>query len=318
MPTKKHYSLTAIVISLCTLSPSVVTADALDDYLPLVIGSFDSSAQAARDDRYDNAIWHTTEIWNDRDDARYTYSENWLAGMQAPYRQRITRYTVDIDGSIQAESFAIPEAEKYIGAWQEPARLDALTPDALADAGTCPARLAKTGPQRFEGGTDGQRCRNTYKGASYMVSRSLTDAHGVQNWDRGFNASGEQVWGPVSGPYRFTRQGSESCDAPVLMLVHGDIFDRKSFGAYVGALAKSGLYPSVGGYYRAISPAVDVFEGEPPKTRGTVLARFPCLAAAQRFWNSPKYQEIKQLRRDTSRFEVTVFNELPVPDYVSW
>lgn len=314
----KNKLLRGLALLALTLTAAQTRADTLDEYLPLVIGSFDSSAQAAKDKRYDNAIWHTAEVWESNTDARYTYSENWLDGMDQPYRQRITRYTLDSDGSILAESFPIPNAQNYVGAWKTPHQFNDLKPSQLGGAATCPARLAKTGKQRFEGGTTGQACKNRYKNASYMVSRSHTDANGVNNWDRGFDANGEQVWGPLSGPYRFKRQGGESCDTPVLMLVHGEIFDRESFGAYVGALAQSGLYPSVGGYYRAISPAIEIFEGTPPATRGTVLARFPCLTAARTFWNDPKYQEIKKLRKDKARFEVSVFDELPVPDYVKW
>lgn len=316
----KLYGL--LPLSLLLVIGNTALADALDEYLPLVLGSFDSSAQASQDKRYDNAIWHTTEIWAERNPkatgVRWTYAENWLEGMEQPYRQRITRYELDADGSIVAESFPIPDAERFVGAWQDAKRLDVLSPDDLSGKGICPARLARTGTQRFEGGTDGQACRNKYKGASYMVSRSYTDANGVQNWDRGFDDNGKQVWGPVAGGYRFKRQGSESCNKPVLMLVYGEIFDRPGFGAYIQALGASGLYPEVGGYYRAISPAIDTFEGSPPATRGVVLARFPCLNAAQQFWNSQEYKEIKVLRKDSARFEVNVFDELPVPTYVDW
>jgi uncharacterized protein (DUF1330 family) len=302
-----------VLLSLC----SAVQADSLSDYLALVVGSFDSSAQASRDDRYDNAIWHTAEIWSDDDAVRWTYTENWLENTDAPYRQRINRYSLTEDGSILAESFPVPDAQKFIGAWNDPDRFDSLTPVAHIDP-LCPARIARTGPQRFEGGTSGQACNNAYRGASYMVSRSVADADGVSNWDRGFNAEGEQVWGPVSGPYRFTRQGENTCSEPVLMLVHGEILDRSKFGAYIQALGSSGLYPKNNGYYRAISPVIDTFEGSPPANRGVVLARFPCLEAARGFWNSDEYQEIKKLRKDSSRFEVTVLRELPIPDYVNW
>ncbi len=300
------------------LSASTSLADALDDYMALVTGSFDSSAQAERDKRYDNAIWHTAEIWSGEPNLRWTYAENWLEGMPQPYRQRINRYKLEADGSILVDSFALPDAQRYVGAWQDPQRFEDLSPTDLTADIACPARLARTGAQRFEGGTSGQSCRNAYKGAAYLVSRSLADETGVKNWDRGFNALGEQVWGPVAGPYEFKRQGSENCASPVLMLVYGEIHDRQAFGAYVRALAESDLYPSNQGYYRAISPATTTFEGQPPPGRGVVLARFPCLSAAERFWNSPEYQQIKTLRKGAADFEVNVFNELPVPEYLSW
>ncbi|MFK7828781.1 MAG: CpcT/CpeT family chromophore lyase [Congregibacter sp.] len=315
----KHQAF-ALFLSL-SLFTALASADTLAEYLSLVVGSFDSSAQAAQDERYDNAIWHTAEIWTGgkrQKDIRWTYSETWLDGADRPYRQRITRHALEDDGGIVAVSFPLPDAERFVGAWDDVSRFSALRPKDLPASGRCSARLARTAARRFEGGTSGQGCRNPHKGAGYVVSQSLTYEGGVNNWDRGFSESGEQVWGPVAGAYRFKRQGANSCDSPVLMLVYGEIFDRAGFGAYIKALGASGLYPQVGGYYRAISPTIDTFEGEPPANRGVVLARFPCLSAAQRFWQSPLYQEIKLLRKDTSRFEVTVFDELPIPDYVNW
>ena len=136
------------------------------------------------------------------------------------------------------------------------------------------------------------------------------------NWDRGFSADGELKWGPAAGGYRFARQTDEPrCDKPVRMLVFGEIFDREKFGAYVAAITRSGLYPKLGGYYEAITPALDVFEGEPPPGRGVVISRFPCLEAAQTFWQSPEYAEIIPLREGVAEFEVLVLPGLPIPDY---
>lgn len=110
----------------------------------------------------------------------------------------------------------------------------------------------------------------------------------------------------------------QHCNEPVYLLVSGDIYDRKAFAAYVTALGESGLYPEYKGYYRAITPALTVLEGEPPKTRGTLLAKFPCQQAVEHFWQSPRYQEIRKLREGIADFEVTVMKALPVPAFIDW
>ncbi len=140
----------------------------------------------------------------------------------------------------------------------------------------------------------------------------------MTNWDRGFSADGQLVWGPASGGYRFERiDDRPACNKPVRMLVYGDIFDRAKFGAYGRALAESGLYPESGGYYEAISPALEVFEGDPPDSRGVIIVRFPCAEAAQRFWYSDAYQsEIRPLRDGIAEFEVLLLRTPRVPDYV--
>jgi uncharacterized protein (DUF1330 family) len=175
----------------------------------------------------------------------------------------------------------------------------------------CDATITRAGVGRFEGGTLGTRCKNTYKGAAYAISRSVLIGQEMVNWDRGFTAAGELAWGPAAGGYRFRRLDADnSCVDPVRMLVYGEVYDRTKLGAYGRALAQSGLYPRVNGYYEATTPALEVFEGEPPEGRGVILARFPCLAKAREFWNSDAYAEIRKLRKGAAEFEVLV---LPVP-----
>jgi uncharacterized protein (DUF1330 family) len=85
--------------------------------------------------------------------------------------------------------------------------------------------------------------------------------------------------------------------------------------AYAEAIAKSGLYQQLGGYYVNVPRPVAVFEGDAPKNLTTLVVRFPCLANARAFWNSRVYQEqIKPMRLNPSAgdYVVTVYPEAPV------
>jgi uncharacterized protein (DUF1330 family) len=287
----------------------------LDEFVRLQVGSFTSAAQARLDKRYDVAIWHIVEIWpRSAPGERWLYTESWLENSPKPYLQRVSRVREDGAGAVRVHRYTLPEPERWIGAWREPARFAALERDSLAELAGCEGVMVRTGPQRFEGGTVGAGCPNAYKGARYAVSSTVLGADEMSNWDRGFAADGRQVWGPADGGYRFRRVGEENaCVDPVRMLVYGEIRDRKAFGAYVRAIAEAGLYPKHGGGYEALTPALEVFEGSPPATRGVVIARFPCLAAARAFWNSPEYAEIRKLREGIADFEVLVLPTAPVP-----
>lgn len=297
--------------------------DTLNDYLELRLGSFTSADQAAMDDRYDEAIWHVSRIWQEsqnsagtNDNQAWTYLEAWLAGADKPYLQRVSLTALQDDGSLVSNSYRIEEPDRFIGLHADKPAPDRADTTLISTEG-CTSTIVRTGRKRFEGGTHGKGCSNAYKGASYAISRSTLFEGGIGNWDRGFANSGEQVWGPVSGGYRFTRlRDAGQCSKPVRMLVYGEIFDRARFGAYVGALAKAQLYPEHGGYYEAISPVLDTFEGNPPDNRGVVIARFPCLQAAQSFWQSDAYQAIKPLREGAAEFEVIVLPALPLPKYL--
>lgn len=306
-----------VILLLIAVVARPLSADTLDDYLSLATGSFTSAAQAATDSRYDEVTWHIAEIWRDNPDAeRWLYTESWMADADSPYMQRISSVVRRDDGSLLTRRYRLPDVEKYVGAWQDPERFDAMGPERLTELAGCEAVLARAGEQRFEGSTRGRDCINRYKGASYAISRGLVHADGMTNWDRGFSDDGKLVWGPPHGGYRFRRVGEAgSCVKPVRMLVYGEIDDRKAFGAYAGAIAESGLYETNRGLYEATTPALEVFEGEPPPNRGVVIARFPCLEAARSFWYSDEYAKIRPLRAGISRFEVLV---LPAPPLPAW
>ena len=112
---------------------------------------------------------------------------------------------------------------------------------------------------------------------------------------------------------------AEKCEGPpVLMVVTGPTHDGPRMRAYGEAIAKSGLYQQLGGYYLNAPRPVAIFEGEPPKNLTTLIVRFPCLANAKTFWNSKVYQEaIKPLRLNPSAgdYLVAVYPEAPLrPD----
>jgi uncharacterized protein (DUF1330 family) len=106
------------------------------------------------------------------------------------------------------------------------------------------------------------------------------------------------------------------CDnKPVLMVVSGPTHDRARMIAYGKAIADSGLYRKLGGYYVNQPRTLAVFEGERPPTHSTIIVRFPCLANAQAFWNSQEYQEkIRPMRLNPTAgdYLVVVYPEAPL------
>ncbi len=108
---------------------------------------------------------------------------------------------------------------------------------------------------------------------------------------------------------------NDLCDEPVLMVVAGPTHDRARMLAYGEAIARSGLYRQLGGYYVNSPRPLATFEGDPPQGYTTLIVRFPCLANAQAFWNSRVYQEeILPLRQNPAAgtYHVTVYPEAPL------
>lgn len=311
---------TRVLLLVCSslLAAPAFSENLLDLYVDLRTGSFTSAAQAAADERYLAVTWHIAERPSDDAQTRWLYLEAWMPEAEAPYLQRLTRHELSADGTIVAQPYRLSDPAAWIGAWEAPQRLADLDIGELEPVAGCELEIVRTGPRRFEGQTRGARCGNEHRGASYALSQFQLDDNGAVNWDRGFAEDGTLVWGPASGGYQFRRLGDEQqrCDTPVRMVVFGTIDDRAAFGAYARALMASGLYPRTGGYWMAVSPALEVFEGDPPPGRGVVISHFPCLEAARKFWYDEQYQnEIIPLRRDVSDFEVLVLPAVPIPEY---
>jgi uncharacterized protein (DUF1330 family) len=121
---------------------------------------------------------------------------------------------------------------------------------------------------------------------------------------------------PLEAP-RAAAPSSSTCDQPVIMVVAGPTKDRARMLAYGRAIADSGLYKQLGGYYLNAPQAVGQFEGSPPAGYTTLIVRFPCLENARAFWNSEVYQQqILPLRQNPSAgdYFVTVYPEVPLRD----
>jgi hypothetical protein len=51
----------------------------------------------------------------------------------------------------------------------------------------------------------GEGCCSELRGSSYATADIVIKKDRVVSWDRGWNADGEQVWGPDSGGYIFKK-----------------------------------------------------------------------------------------------------------------
>ena len=119
---------------------------------------------------------------------------------------------------------------------------------------------------------------------------------------------------PLTAP-RASAPSESTCDQSVIMVVSGPTHDRARMLAYGKAIADSGLYRQLGGYYVNLAFPQEVFEGNAPPGYVNLIVRFPCMANARAFWNSRVYQEqIKPLRLDPSAgdYIVAVYTEAPL------
>ena len=85
------------------------------------------------------------------------------------------------------------------------------------------------------------------------------------------------------------------------MFIQAEITDPDQFMEY--AKRAPALIQQFGGRYRCMRGAVEQLEGK-PDNRKIVVSEWPSMQAAQDFWNSPEYQELKNLRAGAAEIDV--------------
>lgn len=212
------FALVPVVAALsgCAGNDADLPPGKVRDSLPLLrdwmTGSFDSSAQAARDPDYFNITLQMIPVWPHRQDGPWLYVEQARADApDKPYRQRVYRLSKTGERKYRSDVYTLPEpADRFVGAWREPAggaAFSALSPSDLSLKSGCSIHLTwHFCKQGFTGSTDGPNCESNLRGASYATSEVELGEGVLRSWDRGFDAAGKQVWGAEKGGYEFIRR----------------------------------------------------------------------------------------------------------------
>lgn len=171
-------------------------------------GTFSSANQhRARPDDYFDVRLVMTPIWTERADGPWLYVEQAVAAeAEKPYRRRVYRLVALADGTYRSDVFTLPgDPPSFAGAWRRPETWSALAPEQLTARGGCSITLRAADAHTFLGSTHDRYCPSERQGAAYATSEVAITEYGLTSWDRGFDASGRQVWGAVKGPYCFDK-----------------------------------------------------------------------------------------------------------------
>jgi CpeT protein len=180
--------------------------DALAVLAGWMTGSFNSAEQAAADSSYYDIRLEMVPVWMERSDGIWLYVEQAVAGAtDRPYRQRVYRVVALEENLFKSEVYTIPDAPAYARAWEEGPALPGVTPEDLGLRKGCAVLLRRSANGDYAGATIGRCCSSELRGAAYATSEVIISDGRIESWDRGFDVSGEQVWGAEAGPYVFLR-----------------------------------------------------------------------------------------------------------------
>ena len=196
-----------------TAKALVSDADPAAEFVAIAAGSWTSREQSV-DPRYDWVESETVRILPDRTDGVWLYQENAILASSPveapspdakdrPYFQIVIQLRSLGPEVVHSTTYRIDTPEARAGArglWKVGGEgFDASWIGGVA----CMNELRRVAEGFWTGEAD---CPNTYKGAVRVDSRSVRTPDSYVNWDRGFDAKGQYVWGPVSGGYIFLRK----------------------------------------------------------------------------------------------------------------
>ncbi len=173
----------------------------------LLEGRFDTAAQAASDRRYFDVTLSICPVSIPSIAARALYVEQSIRG-SAPYRQRLYVLGSGANPETTATSrvFEFNEPSSVVGLCDRGEAQTFAAEDVVEREG-CTVTLQLSG-ERFTGRTDGRLCLSSLMGATYATTELTLDARTLESWDRGYDATGRQVWGATAGAYRFERRSA--------------------------------------------------------------------------------------------------------------
>ncbi len=124
-----------------------------------------------------------------------------------PFRQRFLRIEQDATGTILVRVFDLKDPIAAAGKWREASDLGLFGKNDVRERDGCLVTLRRVG-DGYEGGTTGTRCVSSIRGAAYATSEAKIWKDRIEEWDRGFDGDGKQVWGPVKAPTRWVKRST--------------------------------------------------------------------------------------------------------------
>lgn len=133
--------------------------------------------------------------------AIYLYQEQALTErIGTPYRQRFLQIALSDDGNrVESRTFKPDTPEDWTGFCQRSDRT--ITPDNLGPL-VCIVSL-RPSALGYVGSTSPAGCPVNLRGAVRLTNTIVLHRDGMDTWDRGFNESGDQVWGAQTEPYQY-------------------------------------------------------------------------------------------------------------------
>ncbi len=197
------YIFLAIVVLGCN---SKTTNDTeLDNLVKALVGEFSNTKQAEEDPTFKHIKMTNIRIWEDRQ-GYWVYSEQFDANdVSNIYGQRIVNYERVDSTKFKSTSYRLSNAKAYRSGWKDKKMFNRLTIDSLEIREGCQVYFKKNTSTIYSGKTNKSTCSSSFNRIDYITSDFVVSKDKISIWTRGYNEEGKQVWGKITGPFKYQR-----------------------------------------------------------------------------------------------------------------
>ena len=172
-----------------------------------LVGVMDTSNQAKATPGAPNVRMTTCKVQvittEQNPDAVFLYQEQALTKkLSKPYRQRFLRIAPTTNNSqVESKAFKPVNPQAWIGLCSKLETQRVVQRRELEES-NCSVFLKNTGDY-YIGETASGGCPTNFRGATRITNTIILHQSGMDTRDRGFDATGKQVWGAKEQPYQF-------------------------------------------------------------------------------------------------------------------
>ncbi|RAL41456.1 hypothetical protein DM860_010250 [Cuscuta australis] len=195
------------------LSKSTTRSDHARIVAQSLCGEKFSKEQAARDpDSYFNLRWLSCPVSDMADGSKVLYLEQaFQRTTHKPFRQRffmVKPCPEEMKCDVEVNTYAIRDADEYKNFCDRPKDQRPQPEEVIGDISehltTIHLKRCERGKRCLYEGSTPDGFPNTWNGASYCTSElAVLKNNEIHSWERGYDESGNQVWGVKGGPYEF-------------------------------------------------------------------------------------------------------------------
>lgn len=158
------------------------------------------------------AFYHVTlnidRIWADRDDAIWFYVRQAQVELQDhPYQEQVYKIYRGERDTLIIKIYTLASSQTAIGSQKDASFWKEQQPKDLLLRQGCAIQLTRRKSGYFVGKTQATTCPCvcSLENAVAMQSQISISLDALKIWDKGFDATGQKVWGPDQGAYYFER-----------------------------------------------------------------------------------------------------------------